>query len=106
MGVDLAPIGDNPRTLDLDTEDGQWRPARDTQIQLFPGSSPMLASIPEISGTYYRMDKKATRTFLDTQVSLAPTYVSPSGGRSVRHTFGPSVGQTFEFPKSIFSKHI
>ena len=53
MGVDLAPIGDNPRTLDLDTEDGQWRPARDTQIQLFPGSSPMQASIPEISGASF-----------------------------------------------------
>ena len=37
MEVDRGPIGDNPWTLKSDTKVGQWCPARDTQIQLFPG---------------------------------------------------------------------
>ena len=54
-------------------------------------------------------DAKLISHFLDTQVSLAPTHVSPlAGGRSVillvRLLLGPSVGDTFEFPKSIFAK--
>ena len=49
-------------------------------------------------------DKYSSESFLDTQVSLAPTHVSWSVRWLVRPLVGPSVGDTFEFPKSIFAK--